>query len=528
VRMTSTLYFKVLDDLHPKYLDFSGYLRVCCVLGLDMTPFESHAYKLGKLPLWAQYEATRIALHCGLPLSNEELSNALSPYLAELQEACQAKDLQCSWHKVLKGFASHHNTNSLPKQRISTGLLAVLQRDGWSKTAYMTGSIEFNTSPNRPPFSMSLNAVSHQSSNRFWRKYGSDRFLTVRLPSPPNANHQPHEMLYERKVFCKTPQKFHEALVQFLMQERIELVGRVWRLFYVRDGKDKKFKTSPFQAILFAVRGEGIKPEDECEVEELLNWHIPLVPKNMNSTVPKLWSRVSLGLTKTSATVVFTTDQICPDPHNPRFPGDPYTPDPDVRNIVGDEKGEIMDDGCSFASPAVFRKIQEQLGLKEAPTAVQGRLGGAKGLWIVDPVALKEVSQGKRDPNELWIRVNESQAKYQEHQASELDPAWTTLDLASFSHPPKPANVNLQLLAVLDHRGVPFEPLKDLVNEHLDLIIQELNDAIGDRLLLRNWVYANGKLSNARAMAKIGYVGSSPAAPAERLLMWLDVSSTCL
>lgn len=296
----------------------------------------------------------------------------------------------------------------------------------------------------------------------------------------------------------------------------------------MRDGKDKKNKMQPFQAILFAVRGEGIKPENVCEVEELLNWHIPLVPKNLDSTVSKLWSRISLGLTKTAATVEFTTDQICPHPHSPRLPGDPYTPDPNVRNIVEGEEGEVMDDGCSFASPAVFRKIQEQLGLKEAPTAVQGRLGGAKGLWIVDPIALKEVSQGKRDPNEMWIRVNESQAKYQEHQASDVDRAWTTFDLAWYSHPPKPADVNLQLLAVLDHRGVPFEPLRGLVDEHLELIIQELNNAIDDRILLRNWVYANGKLSNTRAMAQIGYIGPCPAAPAERLLMWLDVSSYLL
>ena len=504
-----------------------------------MTQFESppiespllgrQTYTLGKLPLWAQYEATRVALHCGLPLSNEVLSNAFSPYLAELQTVYGAPDLQCSWHKVMREFASHHNTDSIPKQRISAGLFAVLKKDGWSEMAYMSGSVEFNTSPNRPPFTMRLNAITHQSSNRFQRKYGSGRFLTVRLPSPPKPNHQPHGMPFERKGVCKTPQKFHEALTQFLMAP-IELLGRVWRLFYVRDGKDKKNKLQPFQAILFAIRGEGIKLQDECEVEELLNWHIPLVPKNLDSTVPKLWSRISLGLTKTSATIIFTTDQICPDPRNPRLPGEPYTPDPDVRNMVQGVKGDVMDDGCSFASPAVFRKIQEQLGLKEAPTAVQGRLGGAKGLWIVDPVALKEVSQGKRNPNEMWIRVNNSQAKYQEHRVpiSELDPAWTTLDLAWFSHPPKPANVNLQLLAVLDHRGVPFEPLRDLVNEHLELIIQELDQAIGDQLLLRNWVYVNGKLSNARAMAKIGYLGSCPAVPAERLLMWLDVSSTCL
>ena len=361
-----------------------------------------------------------------------------------------------------------------------------------------------------PDFTITLNPLSQQPSNRFWRKYGSDRFLTIRLPSCPSAGALPHATPLSKK---KKQSNFNESMVDFLTNESgIELLGRIWKLFWVLDAKDKK--KDPFQAILFAVRGEGIS---ECEIWDLLNWHIPLVPKNLEQTVPKLWSRISLGFSKTVPTVEFTSDQICPDPN--RRPGEPYLPQSDFLS----PEGETMDDGCCVASPAVFRRIQMQLGLNDAPTAIQGRLEGVKGLWIVCPRALKEILDGTGDPDELWIKVNKSQYKFQGHQNLDLDPAWRTLDLHSSSHPPKPATVNLQLLAILEHRGVPFEPLRDLVDDHLETVIQELYAAMEKPVLLREWVYLNGRLSDGRKRAQVGYIGASPVSPAEALLMLLDV-----
>ena len=398
----------------------------------------------------------------------------------------------------------------------------------------ITGNLEFDLSQPEFPFVLKVNPLSTEPlSNRFWRKFGSDRFMTVRLPPAPKC--QEHLIPLHLKKFCVSPpirkvsaEVFHKCLVEYLFRdEGIEILGRVWKGFWIKTVKDTgsgKQDRSDFQGILFAVKGEGINASKECEIEDLLDWHIPLEGRNLQSTVPKLWSRLGLGFTKTTSTVYFTTDQICPDPLRPRKHGDPYTPDPEKKNKVGGKEGGVMNDGCSIASPAVFRRVQQMLGLKEAPTAIQGRLGGAKGLWIVDPTYLQGVAEGTADPDALWIRVNDSQAKYQEHQGPDPDIAWTTLDLHSFSGPPKPATVNLQLLAVLDNRGVPFEPLCELVDEHLNELIQELYDAIEDPVHLRNWVFREGNVLPERVNAKINYCGAFPGSPAERILECLDVS----
>lgn len=489
----------------------------------EISDEQSPTDTLGELPFWAQYEATRIALHCGVPLSNSELCKALSPYADQLNIACQAKDLQRSWQIALTEFASSYSP-TIPSQRVSAPLWAFLQEGGWGKTVCMTGTIIYSTS-GKSPFNIKLNPLTRQPSNRFWRKFGSDRFLTLRIRSAPSPRGLPHAMDSARKK--KFAEKYYESVVEFISEEPgIELLGRTWKLFYLKDPQEKKDKNiaDPYQAVLFATRGKGISPDQEWGVANLLNWHIPLVPTNLNTTVAKLWSRISLGFTKSQATVEFTTDKICPDPHNPRQHGEPHVPDETIRNLVNGNMGEDMNDGCSIASPAVFRKIQEMQGLKEAPSATQARIGGAKGLWMVDPTALKEISQGQRDADELWIRVNTSQQKYQQHQGPGTDPAWTTLDVLSCPHAPIAASVNLQLLAILDHGGVPFQPLRDLVDEYLESIIQELHQAMKDMVLLRNWVYTNSTLSNIRATTQIEYIGACPSTPAEKILMLLDVS----
>lgn len=479
-----------------------------------------------ELPFWAQYEATRVALHCRIALSNQEISSAFEEFVDQLLEAYKATDQQRSWHRAMAEFCQRYS-RSLPQLRTPSTIWTSLQGGNWpldkSISISLTGTVEFDISRDvkSGPFTILLNPLDTMRGNRFWRKFGSDRFLTLKLPAVPREGRLPTRAPIQYKRLC-APESFNKAIINFLMQEPgIELLGRIWRCFFIRDPRERERKRKPnsslgpFQAILFAVSGEGI--QEPFGVEDLLNWHIPLVAENLESKVPKLWSRISLGLTKTIESVYFTTDQICPDSNKPRKHGQAYDPDPEWRNFGGG--GDPMNDGCSIASPAVFRMIQECQGQEEAPSAVQGRLGPSKGLWVVDPIALKEVEQGLRDPDEMWIRVNETQTKYLAHQTLELDPAWTTLELVSWSRPPKSAEVNIQLMAILDHHGVPFEPLRDLVGAHLDSAFQDLFDAIDDPVLLRHWVRRG-----SRTRASVEYQGGFPADPAERLILCLDVS----
>ena len=122
-------------------------------------------------------------------------------------------------------------------------------------------------------------------------------------------------------------------------------------------------------------------------MSRLLEWLIS--PKtNQESTISKLYCRIPLSLSSTLPTVAFAPHQIR------------------VGQDIKSSSDECMTDGCGKASPAVFCEIKEILGIEQVPAAVQGRLGGAKGVWYVDP---------ETDPycQDLWIELKDSQIKYE-------------------------------------------------------------------------------------------------------------------
>lgn len=55
-----------------------------------------------------------------------------------------------------------------------------------------------------------------------------------------------------------------------------------------------------------------------------------------------------------------------------------------LEDKISATKGEVMNDGAGRISPSLMRKIRDVLGLPTIPSAVQGRLGSAKGMWLVD------------------------------------------------------------------------------------------------------------------------------------------------
>jgi len=142
---------------------------------------------------------------------------------------------------------------------------------------------------------------------------------------------------------------------------------------------------------------------------DLMEWLVAL-NVNCTTTAAKLFSRISLSLSSTIPTITFTPDQI-------HF----------VNDIHSDPDGECMTDGCARVSPAVLRDLWRSgiLGSKEAPTAIQARLGGAKGVWYVDPLA---------DPrsDERWIQVRRSsQLKFKYDAYALQDPLLRTLVLSA-------------------------------------------------------------------------------------------------
>lgn len=175
-----------------------------------------------------------------------------------------------------------------------------------------------------------------------------------------------------------------------------------------------------------------------------------------------------------------------------------------------------MNDGCSITSPAVMKIVREKLGLEVTPTAVQARLGGAKGVWMVDPRA-------DWDSEDIYIEVTESQSKYKGYENDD-DWARLTLDVLTASHDPLPAKVNIQLIPILEDRGVPFEALQKLLEEHLERDLDELFQILDKPVELRRWIYDRGQTGNDRMTAKcITTLGALPASRHEIAIMLLEV-----
>jgi len=185
---------------------------------------------------------------------------------------------------------------------------------------------------------------------------------------------------------------------------------------------------------------------------------------------------------------------------------------PDIKSA----KGEIMNDGCSVVSPKVMQEIRRILDLHETPTAVQARLGGAKGVWMVDPSI-------DWSSDEVSIKVTESQLKYNGY-ADDQDWARMTLDILHISHEPRAATINLQLIPILENRGVPFQALKELTEEHLEEDLGELFQVVDKPVELRKWIYDRGSVGKERISYKgIQTTGSIPSTKHEMAILLLEV-----
>ena len=110
------------------------------------------------------------------------------------------------------------------------------------------------------------------------------------------------------------------------------------------------------------------------------------------------------------------------------------------------------------------------------PSAFQARIGGAKGLWIVD----YHNAYSGHSPRDFWIEISDSQLKVQPHPKDHVnaDEYQRTFEVVKFSQPCKSAKLNIQLITILADRGVPRSSLQKLLQNELDEYHNELTDSL--------------------------------------------------
>lgn len=315
---------------------------------------------------------------------------------------------------------------------------------------------------------LKLNPLRIERSCRFHRRFGADRFLTLTIPAPA----RPPEHLR----FPSQPSLLRESIVKWLTRNDHHCLGRTWRPFYVEEVKNKKKQTGDikFRIEFFAVdgvdfkqnkrkdpalaaAGQGSDKHTPMSIESLLEWHIPKLP-NIKQSDCKLFQRIALGLSKTWATVILRPNQI---------------------RHLEDTPGEtVMNDGCALMSRTLARKICDQLGISGAtPSCFQGRIAGAKGLWMVD----RHNSSFSTGDDDFWIQISDSQLKVKPHPHSwppSSDSEKLTFEVANWSKPLHPVGLNVQLLNILDNRGDVKDYIAGLVRNGIEEVHQDFTAAM--------------------------------------------------
>jgi RNA-dependent RNA polymerase len=152
---------------------------------------------------------------------------------------------------------------------------------------------------------------------------------------------------------------------------------------------------------------------------------------------------------------------------------------------------KIMTDGCGFINGAALTAIMHVMRHPTRPTAVQGRIAGAKGMWVVHPDPEYQAADG---PPKIWIRS--SQNKVNLGSLHGLGSAHRIFDLVAPSRVTGPSRLSSQTLVNLTHNGVSTDLLKELMAVGLHDEVRQLTEWGGTDSMLMVW----------RAVERVGRV----------------------
>lgn len=365
-------------------------------------------------------------------------------------------------------------------------------------------SLEFSTMKSDSPLGLKLQPLKLEQPHRLGRKYGADRFLELLVPSPDSSN---------LPWFMKD-KPFYDELVNWLTKRPHAFCGRRYRPFYLKSGGQRKplrylqFGPDPKpvytdRIFLFAEHGIDMARNEQpsTPVESLVSWALDLqTGRNDSQPVLKLFQRLALVLSKTIPTIVFEPGQIRHRLH-------------DLKSADGKK---VMNDGVGRMSQKVARMIQAILGLSSPPCAVQGRLGSAKGMWVV---------VGTDTSDEIWIETYPSQRKW---NTEATDEEHRTLEIRNW--PPeklRSASLNLQLLPVLEDRAIDKQAMREtvgnLLRNNLQREFAEQKQSLESPLQFQRWISANSAHRSDRlARGGVSFQGGLPQEDEETMAWMLN------
>ncbi|KAJ7238761.1 RNA dependent RNA polymerase-domain-containing protein [Mycena haematopus] len=126
---------------------------------------------------------------------------------------------------------------------------------------------------------------------------------------------------------------------------------------------------------------------------------------------------------------------------------------------------KIMTDGCGWMNHSALLLITRRVGYASLPTAVQGRIGGAKGLWTLHPDDADEKPK-------IWIR--DSQLKIKLSGDLRVHRIFDLLRPSRPSQTESRERLSEQSILCLSHNGIPDDVLVSLLVKGLEATVNPL------------------------------------------------------
>ncbi|OAD75789.1 RNA-dependent RNA polymerase RdRP [Phycomyces blakesleeanus NRRL 1555(-)] len=398
------------------------------------------------VPWLIQFEIARFLYQYRLKMKDLTFE-ALQKFFAVIKvDPRQLYQVMLSWYNTKQGKSPTDHSSYALMESCSDQVWNHLESNTKNRMIHYGAIVKLSTT--EPP-KMLLRAPTVGASNRFFRKYGQDRFLEMKL-----SKHSDPSLIQQQKEFFLKP---------FIV------MGRTFEFLFIKDNT----------LILFATKGPKL---EEIPIFQVIRWHIP-IEENYKMPLNKFASRMTLGYSNSIPTLLFSKESI-------RY----------VDDIYSDKNGEeetCMTDGCGIISCAAMRKIMQLEGKDDVPCAIQGRIAGAKGIWILSPEL--DFTSGE------WIEIRKSQNKFKTgvlQKDASIDPLHYTFDLVKRSVCVYPASLNTQFIQCLSSGGVPTEVFVVLLQDYLHRLSSVITGS-KDIKLLRDWVVKEGNLMRTRLDADI-------------------------
>ncbi|TBU58167.1 RNA dependent RNA polymerase-domain-containing protein [Dichomitus squalens] len=309
-------------------------------------------------------------------------------------------------------------------------------------------------------FRLTLAKMEMRKSYRFARFLHSRRIIQVSIPQSIVNNRA-------------------QDLRAFFTQKFV-LCGRVFVAF---DAKDKKMF---LMEIPEQYERDARVPGDEHRIslEDFVAWHNPM-HRNGQQPISKWATRFDLGFSVSVPVISIALENM----H--------FMKDEAVLNDDQDWKPPpecILTDGCGWMNGAALSALAKQIGLEERPTAVQGRFGGAKGLWILHPR-----EQSSNGAPKIWIRDSQVKVKL---DLNNLHPAHTIFDLLAPPRVTLPSRLSKLTVLNLAYNGVPKETFVELMKDTIEEEVKPLTQWTGPKAMFLLWkaVERVGGVSMKRAL----------------------------